>query len=75
MAAKNPRVSTVVDKGLLAWLTARARAEGLSLSMAVRDILARVREDEEEELWARAGEERLASFVRDRAVKHEDAWK
>ena len=74
MPAKNPRISAVVDRGLLKWLRAKAKGEGISVSLVVRDLLRRVRDDEEEEYWAAAGEERLESFSRDDAVTHEDVW-
>jgi hypothetical protein len=72
--AKNPRVSAVVDRGLLRWLRARAKREGISVSLVVRDILMRVREEDEEQYWAAAGEQRLETFSRDDAVTHDDAW-
>jgi hypothetical protein len=74
MPAKNPRISAVVDRGLLKWLRAKAKREGISVSLVVRDLLRRVRDDEAEEYWAAAGEERLESFSRDDAVSHEDVW-
>jgi hypothetical protein len=73
--AKNPRVSTVVDKSLLAWLHCRAEKDGVPVSVVVRDILRRVRDDEEERYWAREGDARLASFVSDGAIAHDEAWK
>lgn len=74
MPAKNPRVTAVVDRGLLAWLRAKAAREGISVSLVVRDLLMRVREDEEERYWATAGEERLDSFSPDEAESHDDVW-
>ncbi len=74
MPAKNPRISAVVDTGLWKWLRAKAKQEGISLSLVVRDILMRVRAEEEEEYWAASGEERLDSFSRDEAVPHDDVW-
>jgi hypothetical protein len=74
MPAKNPRISAVVDRGLLKWLRARAQREGISVSLVVRDLLVRVRDEEEERYWAAAGEARLESFSGDDAVNHEDAW-
>ena len=74
MPAKNPRISAVVDRGLLKWLRAKAKREGISVSLVVRDLLMRVRDEEEEQHWAAAGEERLESFSPDEAVSHEDAW-
>ncbi len=74
MPAKNPRISAVVDRGLLKWLRARAKSEGISVSLVVRDLLIRVRNEEDEQYWAAAGEERLETFSRDEAVNHEDVW-
>ena len=74
MPAKNPRISAVVDHGLLKWLRAKAKRDGISVSLVVRDPLMRVRNDEEEQYWAATGEDRLESFTRDDAVSHEDAW-
>ena len=34
----------------------------------------RVRAEEEERYWDAAGEERLESFSRDEALRHEDIW-
>ena len=74
MPAKNPRISAVVDLGLLKWLRSMSKREGISVSLIVRDILMRVRDEEEERYWAAAGEERIESFSRDEAVQHEDVW-
>lgn len=74
MPAKNPRVTAVVDRGLFAWLRAKASREGISVSLVVRDLLMRVREDEEERYWAAAGEERMETFSRDEAEGHGDVW-
>jgi len=74
MPAKNPRVSAVLDLGLLKWLRAKAKQDGISVSLVVRDILMRARADEEEQYWAAAGDERIDSFSRDEAIPHEDVW-
>jgi hypothetical protein len=71
---KNARVTTVVDEDLAAWLRQRSEAEGLSVSLVVRDILKKYYAEEEERFWAREGEERLATFDRNTAISHEDAW-
>lgn len=75
MPAKNPRLTAVIDKALMAWLRRRAQAQGISVSLVVRDILARVRDEDEERFWSAAGEGRLDSFVRADALPHEIAWK
>ena len=74
MPAKNPRISAVVDVGLWKWLRSKAKSGGISVSLVVRDILMRVRAEEDEQFWAAAGEDRLDSFSLDEAVSHEDVW-
>ena len=74
MPTKNPRISSVVDLGLWKWLHAKAKQEGISVSLVVRDILLRARTEEEEQYWVAAGEERLHSFSRDGSLKHKDVW-
>ena len=74
MPAKNPRISAVVDLGLWKWLRSKAQHQGISMSLVVRDILMRVRAEEEVQYWAATGEERLDSFSRDEAVRHDDVW-
>ena len=64
----------MVDVGLWKWLRSMAKGKGISVSLVVRDILMRVRAEEEEQYWASAGENRLDSFSRDEAIPHEDVW-
>jgi hypothetical protein len=65
----------VVDKELLTWLQAKAEKQGISLSLLIRDLLMRLRDDDDERYWAAAGEERLETFDRQSAHSHEDAWR
>lgn len=74
MPATNPRISAVIDDELAAWLRRRSEAEGRSVSLLVRDILARYREEEEERYWVAEGEDRLAGFDRERALSHDEVW-
>ena len=52
----------------------KAKREGISVSLVVRDLLMRLRDEEEEQYWAAAGDERVESFSRDEALHHEDVW-
>ena len=74
MPATNPRISTVLDQELAIWLQQKSVEEGLSVSMLVRDILRKHYEEVEERYWARAGEERLASFDPTTALSHDEVW-
>lgn len=75
MPATNPRITAVVDEELANWLKRRSEREGRSVSVVVREILARHFAEEEERHWAAEGESRLESFDRERAGRHADAWK
>lgn len=74
MPAKSPRITTVVGEELADWLRRRSEVEGRSVSLVVRDIIAKYYADEEERFWAREGERRLETFDRKTAVSHKDAW-
>ncbi|OGP60427.1 MAG: hypothetical protein A2V67_19005 [Deltaproteobacteria bacterium RBG_13_61_14] len=74
MPAKNPRLSSVVEKPLYQWLKQSAEREGTSLSTRVRDLLRIARELEEDAFWTEAGEKRLRTFRRRTAVEHDQAW-
>jgi len=74
MPVTHPRIMTVVDEELARWLRRRSEAEGRSISLVVREILAKQYAEDEERFWAKEGEERLRTFDRKTAVSHEDAW-
>jgi len=65
---------TVVDEEMAQWLRRRSEAEGRSISLVVREILAKQYAEDEERFWVKEGEERLKTFDRTAAVSHEDAW-
>jgi len=75
MAAKNPRLVTVLEKPLYQRIKQAARAEGVSLSAKVRDLLREAMELEEDAYWVKEGEKRLATFDRSKALTHEEVWK
>jgi hypothetical protein len=76
MAAKNPRLVTVLEKPLYQRIKRAAKAEGVSLSAKARDLLrAAISEAEEDAYWVREGEKRLATFDKSKALTHEQVWK
>jgi hypothetical protein len=75
MPAQNPRISAVVDEEVAAWLRRKSEEEGRSVSNVVRKILEERYVEDEERFWAAEGERRLASFDRETAVGHDEAWK
>jgi len=74
MPARHLRIMTVVDEEMAQWLRRRSEAECRSVSLVVREILAKQYAEDGERFWAREGEERLKTFDRTAAVAHEDAW-
>jgi len=74
MATKNPRLMTMLERALYDRVKRAAKAEGLSLSAKVRDLVREALELEEDAYWAAVGEERLASFDPAQAKTHEEAW-
>lgn len=74
MAARNPRVITVLDRSLYEHLKRAAKSEGISISAKVRDMLREAAELDEDRFWARAGEQRLRSFRKNRAMSDKDVW-
>ncbi len=75
MATKNPRVITVLEKPLYQRIRQAARAEGVSLSAKVRDLLREAMELEDDTYWVKEGEKRLATWDDSEAVPDEKAWK
>lgn len=74
MPAKNPRLTTVLEKPLYKWIKENARERGVSLSLHLRDIVLEAYEREEDAYWVKEGEERLKSFDRRRALTHDEVW-
>jgi hypothetical protein len=74
MPSKNPRLSTVLEQPLYNWLRKKAKQEGVSLSLLVRDLLRGAYEQEEDAYWSRIGEERLKTFDPKQALTHDQVW-
>jgi len=76
MAAKNPRVMTVLERPLYQRIKRAARSQGLTLSAKVRDLLREAMQQEDEDAyWVREGEKRLATWDDSKALTEEEAWK
>jgi hypothetical protein len=74
MPAKNPRLTAVLEKPLYLWFQRKAKQEGISLSMLVRDLLREAFEREEDAYWSRIGEERLKTYDPRKALTHSQIW-
>ncbi|OIP43666.1 hypothetical protein AUJ95_00205 [Candidatus Desantisbacteria bacterium CG2_30_40_21] len=60
MSCKNPRINTVLEPPLYEWVKESATAQGISISLKLRDIIQQAYELSEDLYWARVGEDRLS---------------
>jgi hypothetical protein len=75
MPTRHPRVMTVIEPPLYAWVRRLAKRDGVSLSLKMRDLLREVYETHEDLYWAKEGERRLRTFKRTKALNHDEVWK
>ncbi len=65
----------VLESPLHRWVKKVAKAEGLSLSMKLRDLIREAYESYEDRYWSKQGEERCKRFKRSDALSHDVFWK
>ena len=75
MPTKNPRLSVVLDPVLHKSLDKLARQEGISLSLAARDLIKEGLEIREDMYWQEMVQEREKTFSYKKSLSHEDVWK
>ena len=74
MPAKNPRVNVVLEKPLYSALYDLAQAEGISMSMLMRDLVKEAFELREDQVLADFADKREQDFDRRKGISHEDVW-
>ena len=74
MATKHPRLNVVLEKPILQSVHQLAKQEGVSLSMKARDLIREALELHEDAYLAQRAQERAATFVRSKALTHEQVW-
>ena len=74
MPTKNPRVMVVLEPALHKWLKKSTKAQGLSVSQAIRDLVRDAYRETEDAHWAAEGDKRLKSFDKKKSFTHGDAW-
>ncbi len=75
MVTKNPRLNVVLEPTLYAGISHLAKKEGVSLSLAARDLLKEALELHEDLYWQEATQKRDKTFSRAKALSHEKIWK
>lgn len=74
MPTKNPRINVILEKGLYNAVAEMAKQEGISKSMAIRDLVKEAMELREDSLLAGIAEERENTFILDNALSHDEVW-
>lgn len=74
MPTKYPRLNVVLERPTLRSIQRLAAREGVSLSMKARDLIHNALELYEDAYLAERAHERAKTFVRSRALTHEEVW-
>ncbi len=74
MPTKNPRLNVVLEPSLYKALGKLAEAEGVSLSLAARDLIKEALEIYEDIYWQEVSREREKTFSRRKALSHKEVW-
>lgn len=74
MPTKQPRLNVVLEKPVLQSVQQLAKRDGVSLSMKARDLIREALELHEDAYLGQRAQERAATFVRSKALTHEQVW-
>jgi hypothetical protein len=74
MPTKNPRINIVMEKPLYDSIQYLAERDGVSLSLKARSLIKEALEIEEDIGLGTFAEEREKSFLRKKALKHDEVW-
>jgi len=74
MPTKNPRLNVMLDQGLYNAIRKLADKEGISLSLAARDLIKEALNLHEDIYWQEEAEKREKTFSYKKALTHEDIW-
>ena len=74
MPTKNPRLNVVLDPCIYKSLGKLAHQEGISLSLAARDLIKESLEIHEDMYWQEAAWRREKSFSYKKSLPHKNVW-
>lgn len=74
MPTKHPRLNVVLAPPMFRSVKRLAERDGVSLSLKARDLIHEALELEEDAYLAERARERTATFVRSKALTHEQVW-
>ena len=75
MATKLPRINVVAEPPIYQAIKRLAKKEGLSISLVARDLLREALLVYEDAYWVKEAQAREKTFIREKALKHEEVWK
>ena len=74
MATKLPRLNVVMEPYVFHSIQKLSKKEGLSMSLVARDLLREALTIYEDAYWVKEAEARENTFVRSKALKHNQVW-
>jgi len=74
MPTKNPRLNVVLDPILYKSLKKLSRQEGISLSLAARDLIREGLEIHEDMYWQEVARKREKTFSHKKSLSHKEVW-
>lgn len=74
MPTKNPRLNVVLEPSLYKALGKLADEEGVSLSLAARDLIKEALEIHEDTYWQEVSREREKTFSHKKSLSHKEVW-
>ena len=75
MSTKLPRLNVVAEPYIYQAIRRLARKEGLSMSIVARDLLREALIVYEDAYWAKEAQARERTFVREKALPHNQVWR
>ena len=74
MPTKQPRLNIVLERPVFRLVERLAARDGVSLSLKARDLIREALELHEDAYLAERAHERAKTFVRSKALTHEQVW-
>jgi predicted DNA-binding protein len=74
MPTKNPRLNVVLEPNLYKTLNKLAHKEGISLSLAARDLIKEALEIHEDLYWQKSAQKREKTFSSKKSLSHKETW-
>lgn len=75
MSTKLPRLNVVTEPYIYLAIQRLAKKEGLSMSLIARDLLREALLIYEDSYWAKEAQARERTFVREKALAHNEVWR